>query len=169
MNNRNHESTDTRAGQDVRKYFRTLVWVLITGVVLGILIFFISGKQQLLERSILIVAACSGLGIIAKETILTLREFYFKSFLVAIIFGAYSMLLSSLLGGFNDPLTYSAAISMLCLLTVQAPLRVVYLLIFKREPKVDRQGKFEDRIYSLALFLAMTFLPFFISDQLFPM
>jgi hypothetical protein len=47
------------------------------------------------------------------------------------------------------------------LLITQWPTRRIYLAIFKREPKVDRNGKFADTIYTFILLIGFAILPLF--------
>ena len=43
---------------------------------------------------------------------------------------------------------------------------IAYKVLFKREPEVNRNGKFADVIYTLILLLGLTALPFLIIDYL---
>ncbi|WP_430965257.1 hypothetical protein [Spongiimicrobium sp. 2-473A-2-J] len=54
----------------------------------------------------------------------------------------------------------------LTLLMLQWPSRRLYKLLFKREPAVDKKGKFADMVYSLVLVFGAIFLPFLIVDFL---
>jgi hypothetical protein len=49
------------------------------------------------------------------------------------------------------------------LLTVQKPLRLAFKKIFKREPVIEREpNSFEDFVYTVLLFFAVTLLPLMI-------
>ncbi len=85
---------------------------------------------------------------------LRLNKFYFLSLLVAIVI---------LAGGFAANYYYD--IGLICfalpllLLIIQKPLRVLFLIYFKREPIVDRyDGKWNDIIYALILLFGTVFL-----------
>lgn len=94
---------------------------------------------------------------------LRINQFYFKSLLVASLWGLFGYLTTVTLKLEYNLFIYVGLISPLWFLIIQRPLRFLFKRILKREPKIgnhDVEGG--DKIYSLILFLSLFVLPFLI-------
>lgn len=150
-----------------RKRFKRYCQFFGVGVSLSTLTFLITNDQELFEKTTIILGFSAGIWMIVDDKTLAIRPYYLKCLLVALLFAFYALSMEYFTGGFTDTFTYASAICLLTLLAVQWPVRIIYLITFKREPKADRYGKFADTIYALILLAGLIFLPLLISTYLF--
>lgn len=93
-------------------------------------------------------------------------KYYFFDFLISVMFLGYTVLIKKVLNNTDVNLVDLGAFYPLMFLIIQWPTRKIYLMLFKREPKIDRYGKFADMIYTLILFLSFVVLPLVVMDLL---
>jgi hypothetical protein len=90
--------------------------------------------------------------------LLRIPKYYFQFFLLALSFFGYGLIVQIfverenllLIVGVLYPITF---------LIIQRPLRLIYISILKKEPKVERYGSFSDLVYTIILFLGIAVLP----------
>ena len=93
-------------------------------------------------------------------------KYYFYCLLICAGFLGYTVLVKEALNNMKIDLVDLGAFHPLTLLIIQWPTRKIYILLFKREPEVDKHGKFADVIYTIILFLSFAVLPLIIMDNL---
>ncbi|MFV8321791.1 hypothetical protein [Flavobacterium sp. LB3P21] len=93
-------------------------------------------------------------------------KYYFYGLLISIIFLGYTVLIKKVLNNMEVDFVDLGAFYPLTLLIIQWPTRKIYIMLFKREPEVDKHGKFADMIYTIILFFGFAVLPFIIMDNL---
>lgn len=93
-------------------------------------------------------------------------KFYSYSLLLSIMFLGYTVLINKVLNNTEEDIIDMGALYPFCFLIIQWPTRKIYIMLFKREPEIDKYGKFADMIYTLILFLALAVLPLIIMDIL---
>ncbi|MNY06889.1 hypothetical protein D3C86_1396690 [compost metagenome] len=87
--------------------------------------------------------------------ILRSEKRYLKSFGLSLIFLLYVYFLYEQDIFHFDKITIAAAISTPLLLLIQWPIRLLFILLVKREPQVERRTNFADMLYSFILFFGM--------------
>lgn len=91
-------------------------------------------------------------------------KYFFFDFLISIIFLGYTVLIKKILNNTQVDFVDLGAFYPLSFLIIQWSTRKIYIFLFKREPTIDRYGKFADMIYTLILFLSIAVLPLIVMD-----
>ncbi len=93
-------------------------------------------------------------------------KYYFYSLIISVMFLGYTALIKKVLNNMEIDFVELGAFYPLTLLIIQWPTRKIYIMLFNREPEVDKHGKFVDLIYTLILFFGFAVLPFIIMGSL---
>lgn len=131
-----------------------------------ILFYFISKDDELFQKSTYFLGLGIWLWFYSDYEMLRIDKFYIRSFFIALAFSIYGISLFNYFGDNANILMYLGSMSPLTLIILQRPIRKLYISQLKREPEIDRHGKFADVIYSLFLMLSSIILPIIIRDYL---
>lgn len=149
---------------NIEKRFKVISFIAIFLFVISLLVSFYD--TQIYIRMTFFFGMGLGLWFFVDYEMLQSDKYYIHSLLISILFLSYSILVKKELNKINLDFVDLGAFHPLSILIVQWPTRKLYLSLFKREPKIDRYGKFSDLIYTLILFLSFAVLPLLIMDKL---
>jgi len=149
--------------KSIERRFRIITFVFLILLVINSLYLLITSNDKIFS----ILTLSLGIGItfwfLLENQMLRVEKFYYKCLTAAVIFLIYNNLIEYITQH-NSIMTKLAGLYPFCFIIVQIPVRKVYVKIFKREPELDRSGKFADMIYTLILMLSIFALPFIIID-----
>lgn len=149
---------------NIEKRFKVISFIATLLFVTSLLISFYD--TQLYIKTTFFFGMGLGLWFFVDYEMLQSDKYYIYSVLISMLFLIYAVLVRKELDNIDLDFVDLGAFYPLSLLIVQWPTRKVYLSLFKREPKIDRYGKFVDLIYTLILFLSFAVLPLLIMDNL---
>ena len=152
------------SSKNIEKRFKLILAITIALFILSLLTSFYD--TQMFIKSTFFFGMGLGLWFFMDDEMLQSDKYYIYGFLISVVFLCYTVLVKKELNKTNLDFLDLGAFYPLTLLIVQWPTRKIYLALFKREPKVDKFGKFTDMIYSLILLIGFTVLPFLIMDNL---
>jgi len=158
---RHNEETSSK---NIEKRFKLILAITIALYILSLLTSFYD--TQMFIKSTFFFGMGLGLWFFMDDEMLQYDKYYIYGFLISVVFLCYTVLVKKELNKTDLDLLDLGAFYPMTLLIVQWPTRKIYLALFKREPKVDKFGKFADMIYSLILIIGFTVLPFLIMDNL---
>lgn len=149
----------------IERQFRVITFAFSILLVINSLYLLITSNDRIFS----ILTLSLGIGItfwfLFGSQMLRVEKFYYKCLAVAVFFLIYNNLIEYITQH-NSIMTKLAGLYPFCFIIVQIPVRKVYVKIFKREPKLDRSGKFADMIYTMILMLSIAVLPFIIIDAM---
>ena len=105
--------------------------------------------------------------LLCDNAILKTKKTFKISILYSLVAIIYGFTLHQFLPARPDKVLIAFSISPITLILFQYFIRKLFLVIFKKDPKVDRTGSFIDLIYTLILFLVTAVLPLILTDYIF--
>lgn len=159
---RNREEKNIK---NIDRRFRIISFIFSIALVTSSLYLLITSNISVFS----IITLSLGIGItlwfLIDYQMLRVEKFYYKCLIAAITFLIYNNLID-FITQHNSIMTKLAGLYPFCFIIIQIPVRKVYIKIFKREPELDRYGKFGDVIYTLILMLSIAALPFILLDAM---
>ena len=150
----------------ISKRFKIIFYISIIAILIHFFIPSFIKDTAIIEKWTLFTGMGFGLWFLMDYEMLRLNDFYIKSLLIAIGFFSYGYLFRNYYPESISNLTNVSFLYPLSLLIIQYPIRHIYKIILKREPEVDKHGKFADLVYTIILFFAFAILPFIVIDYL---
>ena len=154
----------TKSDDSIANRFRWISLIALGGFILSSLTCL--ADTQVFIKSTFFLGLGIGIWFFVDYEMLRQDRFYLKSLIIALGYLGYGWLVKSYYSNDKIQLIDLGALYPITVLILQRPLRIIYLLILKKEPKVDRVGTFTDMIYTFILFLGIAVLPFIITDYL---
>ncbi|CAL2115182.1 hypothetical protein [Tenacibaculum sp. 190130A14a] len=151
----------------IHKRFTIFLYISIIAVLLHFFIPSLIKNDEVVDNWTLFTGMGIGLWFFTDFKMLRINGYYIKSLLIAIGFFFYGYLFRYQYQEYGSDLNNVSFIYPLSLLIVQYPTRQLYKVIFNREPKVERNGKFADFLYTIILFFGFGVLPFILLDYLY--
>lgn len=152
--------------RQIKKRFNILLLIASSIALINLLVPSITTSQEVFRHTTWILFGGVGLWFFSDFEMLQYSIFFRKCLFISICSATYGYMLVSSFHFDNPYLAMGTSLYPISLLLVQWPARRVYLKIFKREPEVDRNGLWPDRVYTLILFVAWALIPLFIADYL---
>jgi len=162
--NENIRHQNEASKKNIEKRFKIVSFIAITLFFLSLLISFYDTPTYI--KATLFFGMGLALWFFSDSEMLQSDKHYIYGLVISVVFLGYTILVKNELNRTDLQFVDLGAFYPLTLLIIQWPTRKIYLAIFKREPKVDKRGKFADLIYTLILFLGFAVLPFLIMDNL---
>ena len=134
----------------VGKRFKVLSVIFGVLFTLAHIVLFTLGDKETFQTLIVIFGGGIWLWFFADYKMLRYNKFYLRCLGLAVLYAGYAGFLGSY---FKNIAIHIVTLYALALLIVQKPLRKIYLVLFKKEPKIDRSGTFEDLCYTVVLFI----------------
>ena len=153
-----------KSENSIAKRFRWISLIVLGGLIVSSLTFL--ADNQIFIKSTFFLGLGIGIWFFVDYEMLRKDRFYLKSLIIALGYLGYGWLVKNYYSNDKIQLVDLGALYPITVLILQRPLRIIYLLILKKEPKVDRVGTFTDMIYTFILFLGIAVLPFIITDYL---
>lgn len=149
----------------VEKRFNYLSIIALVFIVINHLIFIYEDIEFSKDSSSLL-----GMGLwlwfFSDYEMLRQSKLYNRSLIYAVIFAIYCNLAYMKYDEQIDSLFGFGAFTSLSVLLLQWPMRKIYIRLLKKEPKIDKHGKFSDLIYTFILFIGSILLPMIMKDYL---
>jgi len=127
------------------------------------LIFFTLGDKESFQKLIVVFGGGIWLWFLMDNEMLRHSKFYFRCLGISVLYAIYAGVLGNYL---KNVAIHIVTLLALMLLIIQKPLRSIYLMLLKKEPKIDRSGTFEDLIYTIVLFIGSIWLSVSIMESL---
>lgn len=148
----------------IDRRFKIISIITLIVFAINLLIPIFSNGIDLFGKTTLIISVAVAIWFLSDYEMLRIDNYYIKSFIIAIGVFIYGYILRAFLFSDISEMLIPCSLCSMTLLLIQWPTRRIYRFLFKREPKVDKHGKFADLVYSLILFLGLVILPLLIND-----
>lgn len=148
----------------IAKRFEVILLIALGLFFISFLTFFID--RQTFVKSTFFLGLGIGIWFFSDYEMLREDTFYFKCLIIATVYLGYGLLVTYSFSKDDIKITDLGALYPIVVSLVQRPLRLILLLLFKKEPKVERSGTFADLLYTLILFLGIAVLPLILMDYI---
>ena len=148
---------------NVDKRFKVFSVISLILFVATHFILFALGNKELFQKSTVVLGGGIALWVFMDHVMLQYNKYYLRCLGIAILYAGYALALGDYYK--NDAINIVALIA-LVFLTMQKPLRKIYLVFLKKEPKVDRSGTFGDLVYTIFLSLGTILLSILIMSRI---
>lgn len=146
----------------VHRRFKLLAGVTVALLIADLLVLFFD--RELFIQTTLGLGVCIAVWFLSDYKMLQSDKYYLYSVALAILFIGYCAFAQQMFLSGNINLSSLGALHPLTLLIVQRPVRYLFKKALRREPVVDKPPpSFWDFVYSVILFISMSFLPFLIN------
>ena len=129
---------------------RFKIFFVISGILFAstLFILFALGDKELFQKSTVFLGGGIWFWFFMDYVMLRYNKYYLRCLGIAILYAIYAVFLGNYYK--NDAINI-IALNALIFLLMQKLLRKIYLVLLKKEPKIDGYGTFEDLIYSIFL------------------
>jgi len=139
----------------VGKRFKIVLIILGVLFTLAHFILFVLGDKETFQKSIVVLGGGVWLWFFADYEMLRYNKFYLRCLGIAVLYAIYA----GVVGVYCKNIAiYIVILQALVFLILQKPLRKIYMVLLKKEPKMDRFGTFEDFCYTIVLFFGSILL-----------
>lgn len=149
---------------NVEKRFKIVLLIAFALFVSSLLILFID--SQIFIKTPFFFSMGLMFWFIFDNEMLKTNKYYIYCLIISVVFLSYTIFLKNELKRIDLGFADLGSLCPLTFLIIQWPTRKIYLNVFKREPKVDRHGKFADFIYTMILVFGAVVLSLLIGDNL---
>ncbi|MES2395915.1 MAG: hypothetical protein V4549_07930 [Bacteroidota bacterium] len=149
----------------MEKRFKIILIIAIVLFLSTYFILFVLKEEELFLKVTFFLGMGIWLWFFSDYEMLRQNNYFLGCFGISVLYAIYGITLYDHYRYDDNVLMHFGALHPLILLLVQRPLRQVYLMLFNKEPKVDRHGKFTDLIYTVILFIATIILPMVIMEK----
>lgn len=153
-----------KSKDNIEKRFRIISFIAIILFFLSLYTLFFD-TQRFIQATFFLGMGL-GLWFFIDCKMLQSDKYYFYGLLISAMFLGYTVLIKRVLNNTEVDFVDLGAFYPLTLLIIQWPTRKIYIMLFKREPIVDKHGKFADIIYTIILSFGFAVLPFIIADNI---
>lgn len=150
----------------MEKRFKIILVIAIVLFLSTYFMLFVLKNEELFLKGTFFLGIGIWLWFFSDYEMLRHSKYFLRCLVVSVIYAIYGIALYNQYRDADNVLICFGALHPLTLLVVQRPLRQLYLMLFKREPKVDKHGKFSDLIYTLILFISTIILPMLIIERI---
>jgi hypothetical protein len=144
----------------ISKRFKVICYISIVTVLIHFFVPFLTDEAEIIEIWTLFTGMVFGYWFLVDYEMLKFKKIYLKSLLISIVVVLYGYLFQSYYQTSFPNLSAASFLCPLSLLIIQYPIRHLYKMLFNREPKVEKNDKFADLIYTIILFFSLAILPY---------
>lgn len=159
-----NKKTESTEDTKIASRFKVVLLIVLFASAINFILPFITNDQEIFEKSTWILFMGIGLWFFIDYEMLRHEQLYLRCLIISLGVVAYAYFLSNYFQTNISDITFASSLYPFVFLLIQWPIRRIYKAVFKREPKVDKHGKFADLIYSLILFIGLVIIPYLIVD-----
>jgi hypothetical protein len=154
----------TKFNDNIEKRFRIISFITSILFLMSLFVSFFDTNSFI--KATFFFGLGLGLWFFTDFKMLQSDKYYSYSLLVSIIFLGYTVLMKKVQNNTEVDIIDLGGLYPLSFLIIQWPTRKIYIMLFKREPEIEKYGEFANMIYTLILFFGIAVLPLLIMDFL---